>query len=75
MSSPTNGHNTIPSDLADDLLYGAEDIGKFIGRNARQVYHLVDKGNLPAGTIGTVLMASKRRIREHYAKLLNAAAD
>jgi hypothetical protein len=31
-----------PPNLADDLLYGAENIAKFAGLNPRQVYHQAD---------------------------------
>ncbi|MGO6724935.1 DNA-binding protein [Rhizobium ruizarguesonis] len=31
-----------------DLIWGAEDIGKVIGRSARATFDMLDKGELPA---------------------------
>lgn len=59
--------------LKDDLLSGADAIGAFLGKDARAVYYLVSKGQLPAFRLGSVLHARKSTLvrfleqREHEA--------
>lgn len=46
-----------------DLIWGIEDIGKLIGRNYAQTYHLVTTGKLPmVRQIGERYVASRRKI-------------
>jgi hypothetical protein len=49
------GHNRGPP-LSDDLLYGAEAIGRYIGRSKRWVYH--QQENLGLGHVGGTLVGS-----------------
>jgi hypothetical protein len=55
--------------LADDLLRGAKSIARFLNQDPRATYHLLSRGLLPAGKEGAVWVASKARLREHYAYL------
>lgn len=62
--------------LAEDMLHGAEAIGKFIGLDPRQVYH--QRKRLPTFKIGALICARKstllRWIEEQEAKSTGAAA-
>jgi hypothetical protein len=40
------------TDLSDDLLYGVPEIANFTGLPARQIYHLLERGLLPAFKVG-----------------------
>jgi hypothetical protein len=59
-----------PSNLADDLLYGAEAIAEFLfgdederrKKNRRKVYGLVESGQLPVFRWGAILCARKSTI-------------
>jgi hypothetical protein len=72
------GHNNGPAldlrddgddgSLAGDLLVGAPAIARFIGRNLRQTYHLLEGKRLPAGKEGLIWIGSKRVLRAYYAK-------
>ncbi len=35
-----------------DLVWGIENIGKVIGRNVPQTYHMLKNGHLPARQVG-----------------------
>jgi hypothetical protein len=43
---PTNSVNGNAQVIQGDLLWGAEEIGRAISRNARQVHHLLSTGAL-----------------------------
>jgi hypothetical protein len=55
--------------LKDDLLVGAKAIGDFIGKDSRQVFHMVSHGQLPAFKLGAVIHARKSSLRQHIAEL------
>jgi hypothetical protein len=49
------------SDL--DLIWGVEDIGKLIGRNYQQTYHMITSGKLPmVKKIGERYVASRSKL-------------
>ena len=46
-----------------DLIWGVEDIGKLIGRNYQQTYHMVASGKLPmVKKIGERYVASRSKL-------------
>ena len=48
-------HDVPPTQpLADDLLTGAENIGKFIGKTTRQTYYLLENRKLRAFKLGAI---------------------
>ena len=53
------------TDMIDslDLVWGAEAIGVYIRRKKRQVWYLLEKGDLPARKVGGVWVASKEALR------------
>ena len=48
--------------LADDILYGAPAIAKFVGLTERQIYH--QQRNLQLKKLGAILVGSKKRLKE-----------
>jgi hypothetical protein len=62
-----------PSDLADDLLRGIKRIAEFIGETESRTNYLGRRKLIPIGKIGRSWIASKRRLRKHYADLSGAA--
>jgi hypothetical protein len=48
--------------LADDALYGAPAIAKFVGLSPRQIYH--QQRNLRLKKLGSILVGSKKRLTE-----------
>jgi hypothetical protein len=63
----------------EDLLWGADAITRFVNelsatkRTRKQVYNLIAKKHLPARHIGSQLLASKKKIRDHLEGLLDGA--
>jgi hypothetical protein len=55
---------TTSDDLADDLLWGCDEIARFIRRTKRQVYHAVSRGHLPVTKVGPILVARKSELAE-----------
>jgi hypothetical protein len=47
-----------------DILWGAGPIGKEIGCNRRQAFHLLETGRLPAKKIGGKWVASRAVLRQ-----------
>jgi hypothetical protein len=64
---PNATPQTMPSELADDILEGADAIAEFLfgsnvderGRNRRKVYYLAECSKLPVFRLGSVLCARK----------------
>jgi hypothetical protein len=54
------------SDLAADILRGAQAIGRFIGLPERQTFHGLQQGHIPATKEGRVWVTTKSRLRRHY---------
>jgi hypothetical protein len=50
-------------DLSADLLFGAEEIGHFLGQPPAWVYYQVSKGNLAVARIGTQIVGSRSKLR------------
>jgi hypothetical protein len=57
------------SPLADDRLVGVAAIAKFRNEPRRRTQYLIDTGRLPHGREGRVIVASKRVLLAHWAKL------
>jgi hypothetical protein len=47
-----------------DAVWGATAIGRVINRSARQTFHLLESGALPARKVGKSWVASRRKLRE-----------
>ena len=59
--------------IKDDMLFGAEEIAKFLGCKARKVFYYRAKGLLPIGTVGKELVSSKSQLRQRIAAQIEAA--
>lgn len=46
-------------ELSDDVLWGAEAIGQFLGMTRRQVYHACDQEHLPIFRVGSTLVCRR----------------
>jgi hypothetical protein len=57
--------------LGGDLIWGVSAIGREIGRNPRQTFHLLDTGRLPGKKIGGRWCASRSGLRQFFAVLIN----
>jgi hypothetical protein len=52
--------------LADDLLWGAAEIAKFIGKDRQQVYHLLRLNAIPHRKLSArTIIARKSELRSH----------
>ena len=54
----------IGSHEAPDVLWGADEIGRTIGKPIRATFHLLEAGHLPARKIGGRWCASRRKLLE-----------
>ena len=48
-----------------DVVWGAEQIGAFLGLSERQVYHLAATGILPIGKLGNRLFAMRQSLLDY----------
>jgi hypothetical protein len=65
----------LDTSIANDLLRGARAIADFIGQTLRQTHHKLEKGIIPAGKDGGQWIASRSKLRQHYAKLTTGEAE
>ena len=66
--------NSAPEDIASDKLSGVAEISDFIDEDKRRTYYLLEKKLLPAGKLGSIWIASKKLLREHYHQLTSGTA-
>lgn len=45
-----------------DLIWGAEDIGKAIGRSTRATFDMLDKGEIPAKKVNGRWVVSRQKL-------------
>jgi hypothetical protein len=62
------------SDLASDRLRGCAAIAAFLGEDERRVFTLLQAGAIPAKKELGLWVASKNRLRAHYAESNNTPA-
>jgi hypothetical protein len=55
-----NDGTEVKDDL--DLLWGAEEIGKALGRSMRATYEILDKGEIPARKLNGRWVISRKRL-------------
>lgn len=60
--------------VATDKLRGIPKISEYIGENERRTYYLCERRLIPCGKEGTSWIASKRALKEHYARLTSGDA-
>ena len=54
------------SDEPLDVLRGAKEIGRFIGKKPGATNYALNRGRIPADREGAVFVSTKTRLREHY---------
>lgn len=74
-AAQTAGEPNAPTDLATDLLWGAEAIGHYIGQSKRRIYHDAELKRLPIGRSGATLVASRKALKEHFSNLTGCGDD
>jgi hypothetical protein len=57
------------TELADDLIWGAEAIAETLNQKLRPIYYQLENGLIPAGKVGEKWVASRSALREHFAKI------
>jgi hypothetical protein len=57
------------TDLSEDLIWGAEAIAKALNQKLRPTYYKLERGLIPCGKVGDFWVASRKALREHFAKL------
>jgi hypothetical protein len=50
-----------------DVLWGAKEIGRYIGKSPRAAVHLLEKGWLPARKVGKAWTATKKELEATFA--------
>lgn len=55
------------ADDADDIVWGAVNIGRVINRTARQVFHLHARGLIPTQSVGRQIVGSRSKLRAYLA--------
>lgn len=51
-----------------DLVWGATEIAKVIGRSARSTFHMLERGDLPARKVGSRWVADRSRLKAFFAQ-------
>lgn len=59
--------------LAGDRLSGIRAIAVFIGETERRTFYLAERGLIPVGKLGATWIASRKALREHFARLTSGA--
>ena len=67
-------HAEATDSVAADLLRGVRPIAQEIGETTRRTYYLLENRLIPAGKQGSLWVASRRTLREHYDRLTRGAA-
>lgn len=49
-----------------DLIWGAEEIAKAIGRSTRSTFHMLDTGELPARKVGGRWVAERSQLLRFF---------
>ena len=65
----------VVDDDEEDRLFGAPAIAKHCKQSLRQTYYQLEKGYLPAGKMGGLWIASKRKIDAEYDRLTSGTAE
>jgi hypothetical protein len=56
--------DVIEATEVSDLVWGARDIARVLGRSERSTFHLLESGHLPARRVGGRWCASRRKLLE-----------
>lgn len=53
------------TELKDELLWGASEIAREIGRGERATYYMLEKGELPAKKVCGLWVSTRTKLRMH----------
>jgi hypothetical protein len=53
--------------IGSDLLWGAEAISREIDLPVKKVFYRLERGDLPGKKVGNVWVASRNKLRAHFA--------
>jgi hypothetical protein len=56
--------DVIEATEVSDLVWGARDIARVLGRSERSTFHLLESGHLPARRVGGRWCASRQKLLE-----------
>ena len=73
IDAPPPGLHWVLSLTTETDVPGVKQIAGFINESERRTHYLLEKGYIPAGQIGRIWHASKRTVRERYARVTGAA--
>jgi hypothetical protein len=74
--APAAPTTEIASDsLAEDVIRGIKSIAQDIGESERRTLYLCERGYIPVGKEGRIWVASRRVLREHYARITAGSAN
>jgi hypothetical protein len=59
---------TTEAEMQTDLVWGASEIGKLIGRSPRKTVYLLETARLPASKVGSQWVSSRKVLLEHIMK-------
>jgi hypothetical protein len=65
MTTATTAQKAESPSIGSDLIWGAEEIGREIGRPTKKVFYLLERGYIPAKKIGGLWVASRATLREY----------
>ena len=63
---PEENQEAQETPLADDILNGADEIGKHIKEPTRRVFYLAARGLIPVFKVGNRLRGRKSQLDKHY---------
>lgn len=49
-----------------DLVWGAQNIARLIGKTTRATFHLLEREQIPARKIGNQWVASRKKLQLHF---------
>lgn len=56
----------VTSEIESDLIWGGDGIAKEIDRTARQTFHMLETGAIPARKVGNRWVASRSALRKFF---------
>jgi hypothetical protein len=66
MTSSETPIETAGPNLSLDLVWGARDIARLIGKTEKATFHLLEQKQIPGRKIGRQWVVSRRALREHF---------
>jgi hypothetical protein len=71
----SDGADAWVDSIANDRLDGAKAIGDFLGEDEKKIYYWAERKLIPIGRIGSMLVGSKKVLKEHYERITRGEAE